>query len=304
VANFKIPENAEDISWFDLPLNRTMKLLQWGGDLSGNRLELALDRSIPTVDLKVLPDKISSSSTLFTLKGIATTGEFGITACVAGTAQRYSEDLKVQVRGNPTKQPGYTVDLLSDVALYGNALQVYRYSRIMRDPPNYTHILSQRTGGGVLNCGDTAADYGPKIFSKNTYTNYYQYYLPPTSDKMADLRFNASRIGDGIARIKAFLGKGTPVRVWLIHHDGFSRPVIHGDTRTHFLTIIGFSATKFLYLDPWPTGSFLEYDGGMYAKKSIAFMGELEFDASHLDMGIASPSAATGAHKYKVLAGP
>jgi len=173
----------------------------------------------------------------------------------------------------------------------------------MRDPPNNTHILSQRTSG-VLNCGDTAAAYGPKIFSKDTFTSYYKYYLPPTSDKMADLRFNASAVRDGIAKIKAFLSKGVPVRVWLIHHDGFNRPVILGDTRTHFLTIIGFSATKFLYLDPWPGGSLLDYDGGMYAKRSIAFMGELEFDASRFDMGIASPTAATGAHKYKVLAGP
>jgi hypothetical protein len=100
------------------------------------------------------------------------------------------------------------------------------------------------------------------------------------------------------------LSKGQPVRVWLIHHDGFTRPVIAADTRTHFLTIIGFSATKFLYLDPWPTGSILDYDGGMYPKRKLAFMGELEFDPSHLEMGIVSPSTAAGTHKYKVLAGP
>jgi hypothetical protein len=303
MANFRIPENSEDISWFDLPLNRTMKLLQWGGDASGNKLTLALDRPLPSVDLKVLPDKVSAASTLFTLKGTAIGADFGVTACVAGTAVRYSKDLKVRVGGNPTKQPGYTVDLLSDVALHGNSLQVYRYSRIMRDPSDDTHILSQRTKG-ALNCGDTAAGYGKKIFSKDTYTNYYKYYLPPTTDKMADLRFNPSAVRDGISKIKAFLTKGVPVRVWLIHHDGFSRPVIHGDTRTHFLTIIGFSATKLLYLDPWPGGSYLVYDGGMYVRTAIAFMGELEFDASHFEMGITSPTSARGLHKYKVLAGP
>src|SRR5262249_35134812 len=110
--------------------------------------------------------------------------------------------------------------------------------------------------------------------------------------------------GSGIAKIKASLSKGVTVRVWLIHHDGFSRPVIHGDTRTHFLTIFGFTATKFLYLDPWPSGSKLDYEGGMYPKKTIAFMGELEFAPSHLDMGIGSPSGFKGLHKYLVLAGP
>ncbi len=303
MANFRIPENSEDISWFDLPLNRTMKLLQWGGDASGNKLTLALDRPLSSVDLNVLPDKVSAASTLFTLKGTAIGAEFGVTACVPGTAVRYSKNLTVRVGGNPTKQPGYTIDLLSDVALHGNSLQVYRYSRIMRDPSNDTHILSQRTTG-VLNCGDTAAGYGKKIFSKDTYTNYFQYYLPPTSDKMPDLRFNPNAVRAGIAKIKEFLTKGVSVRVWLIHHDGFSRPVIHGDTRTHFLTIIGFSATKFLYLDPWPGGSSLVYEGGMYTRSTIAFMGELEFDASHFEMGIGSPTTARGAHKYKVLAGP
>lgn len=319
MANFKIPENNEDISWFDLPLNRTMKLLQWGGDATGNKLKLALDRSLPSVVLTVLPDKVPAASTLFELKGSSVTSEFGVTASVAGTTVRYSKDLKVQVGNNPTKQPGYTVDLLSDVALYGNALQVYRYSRIMRDPPNATHILSQKTTG-KLDCGDTAAAYGvisnPKsylnasiykakhLFSKEVYLNYQLYYLPPTSDKMADLRFKANLVRDGIAKVKYMLSKGQPVRVWLIHHDGFARPVIQGDTRTHYLTIIGFSATKFLYLDPWPGGSSLQYDGGMYPKRWIAFMGELEYDPSNLDMGIASPSTATGHHKYKVIGGP
>ena len=304
MANFKIPENGEDISWFDLPLNRTMKLLQWGGDLSGNKLALSLDRSIPSVDLKVLPDKVSAASTLFTLKGTVSGTDCGVTACVAGSTDRYSEDLKIHVGGVPTKQPGYTVDLLSDVALSGNEMRVHRYSRIMKDPSTDKHILSQDTRAGHFNCGDVAADYGAKIFSQPTFTSYFVYYLPPSSDKMADLRFSPNSVRDGIAKIKANVGKGTPVRVWLIHDDGFSTPVIHGDWRTHFLTIIGFSGTKFLYLDPWPTGSFLDYDGGMYPKKKIAFMGELEFDPSHLELGIGSPATATGAHKYKVIAGP
>jgi hypothetical protein len=304
MANFKIPENGQDISWFDLPLNRAIKLLQWGGDASGNRLELALDRSLANVDLKVLPDKVSAASTLFTIKGTTTPLDFGVTACVAGTAQRYSEDLKVHVGGSPTKQPGYTVDLLSEVALTGNAVQVHQYSRIVKGPSDSTHILSQDTRRGHYNCGDVAAGYGTKIFSKATFVSYFAYYLPPTSDKMADLRFNANRVRDGVAKIKAMVAKGTPVRVWLIHDDGFSTPVIRGDWRTHFLTIIGFSATKFLYLDPWPTGSRLDYEGGMYPKKSIAFMGELEFDMSHFDLGIGSPTTAAGAHKYKIIAGP
>src|SRR5262249_19785836 len=158
-----------------------------------NKLRIALDRSLANVNLKVLPDKVSAASTLFTIKGTATPLDFGVTACVAGTAQRYSEDLKIHVGGSPTKQPGYTVDLLSDVALTGNAVQIHQYSRIVKDPSDNTHILSQDTRRGHFNCGDVAAGYGKKIFSKPASLSYFVYYLPPTSDKMADLRFNANR---------------------------------------------------------------------------------------------------------------
>jgi hypothetical protein len=177
MANFKIPENGQDISWFDLPLNRAIKLLQWGGDASGNKLQLALDRSLANVDLKVLPDKVSAASTLFTIKGTTTPLDFGVTASLAGTIQRYSEDLKVHVGDSPTKQPGYTVDLLSEVALTGNALQVYQYSRILKDPPDSTHILSQDTRRGHFNCGDVAASYGIKIFSKTIVCELFRLLL-------------------------------------------------------------------------------------------------------------------------------
>jgi hypothetical protein len=121
---------------------------------------------------------------------------------------------------------------------------------------------------------------------------------------MVDLRFNPTLVEHGIQKIQLHLRRGTPVRVWLIHHDGFSHPVIRGDTRTHYLTIVGFSANKFLYLDPWPNGSRLDYQGGMYPKKRIAFMGELTFDRSQLELGIFSPDLAPGLHNYKVIAGP
>ena len=257
MANFQIAENHEDISWFDLPLNRTMKLLQWGGDASGNKLQLALVPSLPSVDLKVLPDTgtVSAASTLFTLTGSSSGADFRVTACVQGTTVRYSQDLEVHVGGSPTKQPGYTVDLLANVALTGNALQVYRYSRIMKDPSDATHILCQDTRRGHYNCGDVAAAYGEisdpksylnapkykakKIFPKEVYLRYQLYYLPPTSRKMADLRFKKDKVRSGIQQIKYLLNNGTPVRVWLIHDDGFATPVIQRDTRTHYLTIIG-----------------------------------------------------------------
>lgn len=303
MANFRIFEDNEDISSFDLPLNRTIKLLQWGGDVKGNKLEVSLDASTSSVDLKVLPDKLPAASTAFTLTGKASGASVSVCAFVDGTTQRYSEDLKVRVRGAPRKQPGFDTDLLSNLASSGNGKQIHAYTRIVTGPSNNTHILSQNTNAGHYNCGDVAQGYGTRFFSKPTNTAYFPYYLPPTSDRMADLRFNAERVKTAIARIKSLIDQGIPVRVWLIHDDGFQK-VIQGDWRTHFLTIIGYSASKFLYLDPWPGGSILEYDGGMFPKARNYFIGELTFDVSDLSKGIGSPSGSLGVHKYKVIAGP
>ena len=121
---------------------------------------------------------------------------------------------------------------------------------------------------------------------------------------MNDLRFDADRVKKAIAKLKALLDQGQTVRVWLVHHDGFSIPTIQNDWRAHFLTIFGYSGRRFPYLDPWPSGSVLEYDGGMFSKRQIAFMGELTFDPDHLELRIGSPAGSLGVHEYKVIAGP
>ena len=305
MANFKLIEDGEVISSFDLPLNRTIKLLQWGGDTKGNKLEVALNQSTAAVDLSVLSDKLSAASTAFTVTGKQKGAGVSVCAYVpnTGRTQKYSEDLKLNVKGAPSKQTGYDVDLLSDLAISGNAKAVRAYTRILTGPHDNTHILSQNTQQGHFNCGDVAAGYGSRFFTKPASTVYFAYYQPPTSDKMADLRFYPDRVQTAIARIKSLVNQGIPVRVWLIHDDGF-KPVIQGDWRTHFLTIIGYSSTKFLYLDPWPGGSILDYDGGMYPKTGNWFMGELTFDMSKLAKGICSPTGSRGAHEYKVIAGP
>lgn len=305
MANFKTSMNGTDISSFDVPLGRTLKLVQWGGDGARNRLDVTLNASTPVLDLKVLPDKLPAASTAFTVTGKASGGPVPVSAYVAasGRTQKYSGDLAVSVKGAPRKQPGYDVDLLSNLALTGDTDHVHAYTRIITGPCNNTHILSQNTTQGHFNCGDVAAGYGERFFSKPAKTSYYVYYEKPTSDQMADLRFNAKRVQQGIASIKLSVGGGTPVRVWLIHHDGF-KPQIQGDWRTHFLTIIGYSGTKLLYLDPWPGGSKLGYDGGMYPKTTVCFIGELIFDETDLSKGIGSPPGAAGAHTYKVIAGP
>jgi hypothetical protein len=306
MANFKVSANGPDIGEYDLPLGRNMKLLQWGGDPRGNRLALALDPPGRGAELTVLPDNVSAASTLFALKSNSQGTSFRVTASQQGDGRTpgFSEALQVTVCGAPKKQPGYEVDLLADLAAHGSSYQAYAYARIMKDKGNFGHFLSQNTTPGHYNCGDVAASYGRKVFGKETFTASIAYYLPAKTDQIADLRFNPTLVEHGIQKIQLHLRRGTPVRVWLIHHDGFSHPVIHGDPRTHYLTIVGFSSNKFLYLDPWPGGSILKYSGGMYSDREIAFMGELTFDRTHRDLGIFSPLGRLGRHNYTVIAGP
>ena len=163
--------------------------------------------------------------------------------------------------------------------------------------------MKQNTESGHYNCGDVSAGYGKRLFDNPTTTAFFAYYLPPTSDKVDDLRFNPQQMNGAIGRIKASLNKGISIRVWLIHDDGFGK-VISARDATHFVTIIGYGGTKFLYLDPWPDGSKFQYEGGMYPKLNTRYIGQFEFDPTNLSLGIRSSATSVGSMRYTVIAGP
>jgi hypothetical protein len=305
VANFKIGENGADITSFDLPLNRPVSLVQWGGDGQGRPLEVAVTSGAGQVTLEVGPERLPSASTRFTVTGRQKGAEVTLGAFVAGSgrSQRYSRDLTLRVRGMPRSHPGYTVDLLAQLAMRGNARQIRDYATLLQGPYDRRHPLSQDTRGGHFNCGDVAGGYGRRYFGQPTHLPYFTYYRPPASDQMFDLRFDPARVAAGIARIQSMVTRGVTVRLWTVHHDGFAR-VIQPDWRTHFLTVIGHAPGRFLCLDPWPDGSAMAYDGGMYSFVTHGFLGELVYDPAHLELGIGSPVMRLGLHRYLVIAGP
>lgn len=312
MANFKIPENGKNISKFYIPQGRKVQLLQWGGDMSGNQLRLscfARGADGDAFDFDVLGSKQPAASTAFTVMAKRQGAKCSISANIRSTGSSYSNDLEIEATGKPKRHDGYTVDFLHDLAASGNAKDIDVYNDIVtgtitsENKIKEGHRLSQNTTAGKYNCGDTAASYGTKIFSKPTYTNYFTYYNPPVSDKMDDLAFDPKRMSMAISKIKGHLNAGTPVRVWLIHHDGFKKK-IEGDTRTHFLTIIGYSDNRFLTIDPWPGGSMMLYDGGVWPAQWNGYLGELTYDAAHLEKGIHNRTLKKGAHDYIVIAGP
>jgi hypothetical protein len=103
-------------------------------------------------------------------------------------------------------------------------------------------LLKQNTERGHYNCGDVSASYGGKLFGAKT--NVAICLLPPpTSDRMADLRFDADTMRLRINSTKGLLNQGTSV--------------------THDVTIVGYGEGTFHFIDQWPHGSAFQYAGGM-----------------------------------------
>ena len=265
MANFMVPTNAklakgDDISSFDLPVDREVTLLQWGGDFSGNKLKPIIFGNANGLSIKVLPDKIPAASTLFKVSAKQTPATITIGAFVATTGADFSEHLTINVKPSPTKHPGYDFDLLAEMAASNDAKKIKLYSELMKNPKP---LVEQNTAPGHYNCGDFTGGYGTKFFGKPTSTDNFAYYRKPTSTAMEDLRFDTAQMKRGIARIQSLLRQGISVRVWPIHAGGFGATIRASDA-THYATIVGYGPNKFLFIDPWPDGSNFPYDGGMY----------------------------------------
>jgi hypothetical protein len=305
MANFKIGENGQDTTSFDIPCGREVKLVQWGGDAEGNRLELGFSDATAGFSLAPYSTKMAAASTLFGVRGNTPNSSVRITACVAGSShsQHYSKPLQIICRGTPHNQPGYEVDLVANLAMNGNAKQIQSYSDMVnQERNNCSDVLSQNVQ--TMNCGDTARDYGKNIFGVKTYQGMQKYYLPSKSRKMMDLKFNPKIVTAGFARIKAIIAKGQPVWLWCVHGDGFAMPEINEKHPAHYVAAVGFSGHKLLYLDPWPHGSRLVYDGGMYPKQSNHHMGEMYFNLSDPGFGINALNTGGTLTALRVIAGP
>jgi hypothetical protein len=309
MANFQTFEDKADIESFDLPLDTDVKLLQYGGDGSRNRLDVALLNSpLNAITLTVSSEALAAASTAFTVRGTkkGATGEVGAFVAGSGRTQNYvGSNLKLKVGGTPARNTGYSVDLLANLAMSGKSDQIKLYSKIILGPAGKDNLLSQDPDAPVLDCGDVAASYGKKLFGKDSSKEWIAFYKPPKNGVRADLRFDKRQVELKISRIQTLLNSGIAVRVWVVDGDGFSFPQIQSNaSNTHFLTIIGFARNKFMYIDPWPGGSNMEYEGGMYDKRVVNFIGELIYDPMDLEKGIKSPDKVGGIMQYTVVAGP
>lgn len=318
IQGFKLRKNGTSISSFDLPLNIEV-VFYCGDDIKRNTPQIAVDPAgASNVLVRSGPvDKSFVGATSVAVIGKVKDQRATLHALINNGSQSvpFGDDLTLTICGSPRKQPGYTVDLLASLALSGDASQIYNYTRILRinstDDPD--QLLAQNTETGKHNCGDVSLNYGRKYLGKPTSEDFRAaYYNPPAKakgNKMADLTFRPSIIRQAIAKIRALLDTGVSVRVWVLYGDDFGTTITPRDS-THFITIIGHAPDKFLYIDPWPGGSSLTYDGGMYPASEHFFLGELTFDVGKPEKGIHSvkgsaPNTSPGPNmNYRVVAGP
>jgi hypothetical protein len=214
--------------------------------------------------------------------------------------------------GTVTNHNGMAVDLFAEYlgrSSEPKKLQVYQsalawYNNALPDRKDWGRLkqpLKQDTRPGHYDCGTALVRFAWKYFGKSHTSDTYgqAYYEPPKSNKMADLKINAGKMAKAVAKIANLLDNGTAVRVFAVHDDGFTIPVITNTAVTHFLNIIGYGAdNKFLYIDPWPGGSNLAYTSGIFGTVHSAFMGMLQYRNDRLE------NITHGAHRYLVIAGP
>ena len=278
----------------------------------------------------------NSRVTSFTIEAVK--GAKGVSYFLDGSsADTAAKVLRVTVgpvtnHGTTPDHPGFQSDLIAELlGRSENPVKLWVYQRILAAGNNNTSI-SREDWDSILadqplkqitdkqhperwNCGAALSTFGASYFGTSHYqfgsVRYYKPFKsahPKAANKMADIEFDDGMVSRGAAKIRHLLEKNIAVTVFVVHDDGFD--VQNGEIKptgdTHYVTIVGCdSAGKtFLFTDPWPGGSRLLYNSGIFGDVNCAFMGLLDFSQRGRNIIATSPASMLGAHRYMVLAGP
>jgi len=211
------------------------------------------------------------------------------------------------------------VDLLAAVSNGTDARKIVAIQQILHN--RHDSILDQFTGTygskTTLSCGDVLQKVGTALFGKVT-VDYNTYHRPivrrPTKLGWGDVRYDETTMRNALSSIKATLGRGVPVRVGVAYDpnpgmlapNGALQPTSSGG---HFLLLVAYNDDRFLYLDPYPGGSKITYNGGLpfNQKRACGYMGTMKLVTDdrgpHLvsDMEFATKETLG---PYEVIAGP
>ena len=181
----------------------------------------------------------------------------------------------IAVSGNVENHPGMQFDLLADVMRGSNPVKTLAVQRLLLNDAN--NIFNQKNAanvkrhGGPMECGKVVNASGKDLFGTMSPIFYeYPYHEPldQVNDR-ADVRYTPETIFLVRTAIKGLLAKGTPVRVGVLDSPvGMfvqDRQLIAYFTGGHTTLIVGCdkAASTFMYIDTWPGGSKLKYQGGI-----------------------------------------
>jgi hypothetical protein len=239
---------------------------------------------------------------------------------VLGTMQQLDETLRVRI-GKVTKHNNFESDLLAQtLGMSSDADLLLAYWRVLAAKNNVDlprvdwdqlndNPVKQNTGTDHTkwNCGGALMTFGQRYAPKHYTSGTTPYYDRPAPSKLSRVVFNKNTARTGAEKIRRLLSNGNFVQVFVGHHEDvrIENGLIRPSDNTHYLSLFGCSrdGKEFLFFDPWPQGSILNYQSGILGTVRSLFMGRIAyFD----DEGkIRSPMGVEGSHKnYVILEGP
>jgi hypothetical protein len=248
---------------------KQVTLEQWGGADASGKVMPALYSTDPAVG--VLDFKVSGIKQRFVVKSIAD-----------GKATLNGKDAKgadsvwplTVVAGEFKNHVGMAIDLLAEeLGRSADPFKIYSLQRLLNN--NDDNLFNQRSSANTdkfktrLACGSVCTASGSKLFGKVS-ENYLTYHTLTTKvDSRDDVKYAKGTIDRARVVIKKLLEKGTAVRVGVTYAPSTAmikaRQLQPTSSGGHFVLIVGCNAAadQFLYIDPWPGGSKLQYKGGI-----------------------------------------
>ncbi len=270
----KFEKNGDGHAIVWLPLGVEITL-----DVLGGELEMSTSPSVPDQRAVVSdsPDKVAVSKVYrafrgmtFTLKASAPANEY------VRFLDRSGREVGrlVAVAREVKKHPGMEFDLLADIIGGSDPRKTLAVQRLLFNLSE--NIFDQNNDAnekeyGHLACGKVVNGSGKALFGSMSpifYENPFHEPLNQVKDR-SDVKYKAVKIFPVRTAIREYLAKGTPVRVGVLDSPvGMfvqNRKLVAYYSGGHTTLIVGCdsSASKFLYIDTWPGGSHMKYEGGL-----------------------------------------
>ncbi|HLX44323.1 MAG TPA: hypothetical protein VKR43_12850 [Bryobacteraceae bacterium] len=258
--------SKEGIVWLHTGVSITLEFVATGSATGADARDVISDT--PTV-VAVSNLKKTHAKVTFTLTGKGT-GVVGIKG-KDGTAKPPS---LVVIAGDFKNQTDMEIDLLADICRDSDPVKTLAVQRLLYNEENnlFNQLNAVNVGKfGKLGCGKVVKASGITLFDQVSEINYEQPYHEPLDavKDRTDVRYTTKTIEKVRNAIKLILHKGIPVRVGVLDSPvGMfvqDQKLIAYYAGGHTTLIVGCdkNASEFMYIDTWPGGSQMPYEGGI-----------------------------------------